>query len=49
MNGTISVTSKEGEGSTFVIRIPFEIASKVEEITDDKERAVMIFRELRFC
>ena len=35
MNGTISVTSKEGEGSTFVIRIPFEIASKVEEITDD--------------
>ena len=28
MNGTISVTSKEGEGSTFVIRIPFEIASE---------------------
>ena len=39
MNGTISVTSKEGEGSTFVIRIPFEIASKVEEITDDKEKS----------
>ena len=39
MNGTISVTSKEGEGSTFVIRIPFEIASKVEEITDDKQKS----------
>ena len=39
MNGTISVTSKEGEGSTFVIRIPFEIASKVEEITDDKKKS----------
>lgn len=39
MNGTISVTSKEGEGSTFVIRIPFEIASKVEEITDDREKS----------
>ena len=48
MNGTISVTSKGREGSTFVIRIPFEIASKVEETKVDKEkRAVMIFRELR--
>ena len=39
MNGTISVTSKEGEGSTFVIRIPFEIASKVEETKVDKEKS----------
>lgn len=28
MNGTIVVTSVEGEGSTFVITIPFEIASQ---------------------
>ena len=33
MGGSISVTSKEGEGSTFVITIPFEIAEapKVEK------------------
>lgn len=33
MDGSISVTSKEGEGSTFVITIPFEIAEapKVEK------------------
>ena len=28
MNGTISVTSEEGTGSSFVITIPFEIASQ---------------------
>ena len=39
MNGTINVTSKEGEGSTFVIRIPFEIASKTEETNVDKEKS----------
>ena len=37
MNGTISVTSKEGEGSTFVIRIPFEIASETDDIHNNKE------------
>lgn len=37
MNGTINVTSKEGEGSTFVIRIPFEIASTVDNAYSIKE------------
>lgn len=37
MNGTINVTSKEGEGSTFVIRIPFEIASETDDIHNNKE------------
>lgn len=39
MNGTITVSSKEGEGSKFVIRIPFEIAGKVEEMTDGNEKS----------
>ena len=37
MNGTINVTSREGEGSTFVIRIPFEIASETGDTDKIKE------------
>ncbi|MDO5338829.1 MAG: response regulator [Eubacteriales bacterium] len=37
MNGTINVTSKEGEGSTFVIRIPFEIAGTIDNSDSVKE------------
>ena len=31
MNGTIRVTSREGEGSVFVIELPFEIAPEPQE------------------
>ena len=42
MNGTIVVTSKEGEGSTFVITLPFEIAEKPEEIPAEMDGVVNI-------
>ncbi len=42
MNGTIVVTSKEGEGSTFVITLPFEIAEKPEEIPAEMDGEVSI-------
>lgn len=42
MNGTIVVTSKEGEGSTFVITLPFEIAEKPEEIPTEMDGEVNI-------
>lgn len=39
MGGTIEVTSKEGEGSAFVITLPFEIVEKeVEEETGTREQ-----------
>ena len=39
MNGTIEVQSKEGEGSTFILTIPFEIA-KEEDLKPKQEVAV---------
>ena len=42
MNGTIVVTSTEGEGSTFVITLPFEIAEKPEEIPAEMDGEVNI-------
>ena len=42
MDGTIVVTSKEGEGSTFVITLPFEIAEKPEEIPAEMDGEVSI-------
>lgn len=42
MNGTIVVISKEGEGSTFVITLPFEIAEKPEEIPAEMDGEVNI-------
>ena len=42
MNGTIVVTSKVGEGSTFVITLPFEIAEKPEEILAEMDGEVNI-------
>ena len=43
MGGTITCESKEGEGTTFVIRIPFKIdldADKREEQTDASEKSI---------
>ena len=42
LNGTIVVISKEGEGSTFVITLPFEIAEKPEEIPAEMDGEVNI-------
>lgn len=41
MNGTIEVTSVEGEGSTFIVQLPFETASKLEikACIEEKESA----------
>lgn len=37
MGGTITITSEEGVGSTFVITIPFEIASAPKPVQERKE------------
>lgn len=36
MNGTIEVKSKEGEGSTFIITLPFEVVEQ-QEVKDKKQ------------
>ena len=36
MNGTIEVSSEEGVGSTFVLTIPFRIASPEENVDDEE-------------
>ena len=39
MNGTIDVTRREGEGSTFVITLPFEIAPEQQPERPDESAA----------
>ena len=49
MNGTISFESKEGTGTTFVIRIPFKIdmeADKCEEQEDVSEKSIKVLHIL---
>ena len=36
MNGTIEIKSKEGEGSTFIITLPFEVADEKEQVLEKK-------------
>lgn len=38
MNGTITASSKEGVGTTFVIEIPFEIAQQIEKVPPESEQ-----------
>ena len=38
MNGTISFESKEGTGTTFVIRIPFQIDADMKDRTETEEK-----------
>ena len=47
MNGTIEVTSREGEGSTFVITLPFEIAPEPEQPAQPAAEGVQSIQGLR--
>ena len=38
MGGTISFESKEGTGTTFVIRIPFQIDADMKDRTETEEK-----------
>ena len=46
MKGTIEVQSKEGEGSTFIITLPFEIASEEKQEKPEKEQETYQIRGL---
>ena len=43
MQGTIDYTSEKGKGTTFVIRLPFQVDKKKEQYTVQDEEAKLLY------
>ena len=48
MSGTISFESKEGTGTTFVIRIPFRIDTDMKDRTEAEEKRKLLSMDSMF-
>lgn len=48
MGGTISFESKEGTGTTFVIRIPFQIDADMKDRNETEEKQKLLSRGSMF-
>lgn len=47
MGGTIDIESREGEGSTFIVTIPFEVANSCEVKVEENKKGLMSIQGLR--